>query len=66
MKVVLDDNSGDVLTQHKYAPILHDLDTNDDLPIGAKTSGDKLALDTLQRADSRFDDDNLDIASGGL
>ena len=65
MKVVLDDNPGDGLKQHRYAPILHDSDTDDDLPIGVKTWGDKLALDTVQRVDSRFDGDNLDVASGG-
>ena len=65
VKVVLDDNPGDGLKQHRYVPILDDSDTDDDLPIGAKTWGDKLALDTLQQADGRFDADNLDIASGG-
>ena len=65
VKVALDDNLGDGLKQHKYVPILHDSDTYNDLPIGAKTWGDKLALDTLQWADNRFDGDNLDIASGG-
>ena len=65
VKVVLDDNLGDGLKQHRYVPILHDSDTDNDLPIGAKTWGDKLALDTLQRADSQFDGDNFDIASGG-
>ena len=65
VKVVLDDNPGDGLKQHIYVPILHDSDTDDDLPIGATTWGDKLALDTLQQADSRFDGDNLDVASGG-
>ena len=65
VKVVFDDNPGDGLKQHRYVPILHDLDTNDNLPIGVKTWGDKLALDTLQWADSWFDGDNLDVASGG-
>ena len=65
VEVVLDDNPGDGLKQHRYAPILHDSDTDDDLPIGVKTWGDKLALDTLQWADSQFDGDNLDVASGG-
>ena len=46
-------------------PILDHLDIDDDLPIGATTWGDKLALDTLQRAANRFDGDNLDVASGG-
>lgn len=64
VKVVLDDNLGDGLKQHRYVPILHDSDIDEDLPIGATTWGDKLALDTLQRADSRFDGDNLDIALG--
>lgn len=65
VKVLLDDNPGDGLKQHRYVPILHDLDTDNDLPIGTKNWGDKLALDTLQRADSQFDGDNLDVASGG-
>ena len=64
-KVVLDDNLGDGLKQQIYVPILHDSDIDDDLPIGATTWGDKLALDTVQRADCRFDGDNLDVASGG-
>ena len=65
VKVVWDDNPGEGLKQHRYVPILHDSDTDNDLPIGAKTWGDKLALDTLQRADSWFDGDNLHVASGG-
>ena len=48
VKVVLDDNPGNGLKQHRYVPILHDSDIDDDLPIGEKTWGDKLALDTLQ------------------
>lgn len=65
VKVVLDDNLGDGLKQHRYVPILHDSDTDDDLPIGATTWGDKLALDTLQWVDSWFDGDNVDVASSG-
>ena len=37
VKVVLDDNLGDGLKQQRYVPILHDSDTDNDLPIGAKT-----------------------------
>lgn len=63
--VLVDENLGDGLEKCIDVPIQHDLDMDDDTPVGEKTCGDELVLGALQWTDSQLVSDNLDIALVG-